>query len=330
MSYEDFIATLSKDTRDRIKKASEINTGKIPLASLGLTNSLNGGFGKGRQSLIWGNKSCGKSSMLLQSISLAQKRGEMCVWIDAENSYDKEWAARLGVDNDQLILAPAKSIDEVTAIGCDFMKSKADFVVIDSISALLPSTYFEKNDDLKEGLEGTKQIGTTSKELGVMVNKFNFINQSTALVMISQLRNKINTYGAVGAATGGEAMKFFSSTVVKLWSSASEREQITANITRNDKIVSIPVGRTVNYTVEYNKIGPPNQTGEYDFYYGGPTVGIDEIGEIVDLSEKAGYVHKGGAWYAFGDDKFQGKPKLVQWLKDNPVKIDELRTLLNG
>lgn len=331
MSFDDVYAKLSKRTRDRLKLASEVNKEILPTASVKLNRDLGGGFGKGRQTVVWGNKSAGKTSMLLQTIANAQKRGEVCAWIDAEGSYDRDWAERLGVDNERLILSESKSIDAVTADVVDFMEAEVDLVIVDSISALIPSTYFEKDDELKQGLEGTKQIGTVSKELAVAVNKFNYANKKTALVLISQLRNKITTYGGVADMAGGEAMKFFSSTIVKLWSSASEKEQIVGDVTRGDRIIKKPVGRPVNYTITYNKLGPPNLSGSYDFYYAGEQIGIDQVGEIVDLAEEAGVIHKGGAWYSYGDEKFQGRARMVEYLKENVAIREEIeQRVLNG
>lgn len=324
MGIEEIMAKLDKKTRDRVEAASNRNIEKLELASIGLNAALLGGVGMGRQTLVWGNKSAGKSSMCLQSIGMAQKQGKTCAWIDSESSFDPVWAEKLGVDTTQLIVSPAKDIDSWTLTICELMKHGVDAIVADSISSLIPSTYFEKGIELKEGLEGTKQIGTMSKELGIAVNKFNFMNKNTALVLISQARNKFNTYGAQLQPMGGEAMKFYSSTVIKLWSSASEREQITADFSRNDKIISKPVGRPVNFTVEFNKIGPPNQMGMYDFYYSGDFVGVDQIGEIADLAEKAGIINKGGAWYSFGDEKFQGRQKMVTWLRENPTVAEEI------
>lgn len=324
MGIEEVLAKLDKKTRDRVEAASNRNIDKIELASIGLNAALLGGVGAGRQTLVWGNKSAGKSSMCLQSVGIAQKQGKVCAWIDSESSFDPLWASRLGVDVEQLIISGSKDIDSWTEDICKLMKAGVDMIVADSISSLIPSTYFEKNEELKEGLEGTKQIGTMSKELGIAVNKFNYMNKNTALVLISQARNKFNTYGAQLQPMGGEAMKFYSSTVIKLWSSASEREQITADFSRGDKIVSRPVGRPVNFTVEFNKIGPPNQMGMYDFYYAGDFVGVDQIGEIADLAEKAGVITKAGAWYYYEDEKFQGRQKMVTWLRDNPVIAEDI------
>lgn len=332
MSIQDILAKLDKKTRMRVEAASNLEIKKLELASVGLNAALLGGVGMGRQTLVWGNKSAGKSSICLQSVGLAQKAGLSCAWLDSESSFDPKWAESLGVDTSELLVSSVKDIDSWTAVSCDLMQEGIDVLVSDSISSLIPSTYFEKADELKDGLEGTKQIGTMSKELGIAVNKFNYVNKKTALILISQARNKFNTYGAQLQPMGGEAMKYYSSTVIKLWSSASEREQITADIARGDKIISTPVGRPVTFTIEFNKIGPPNQSGQYDFYYGGNHLGVDQIGEIADLAEKLGIINKGGAWYSYGDEKFQGRQKMVNWLRENPVISEEItqKVLKNG
>jgi recombination protein RecA len=142
MSFDEVYAKLSKRTKDRLKIASEISKEILPTASVKLNRDLGGGFGKGRQTVVWGNKSAGKTSMLLQTIAEAQKRGEVCAWVDAEGSYDPDWASRLGVDNSKLLISESKSIDGVTADIVDFLEAEVDLVILDSISAILPSTYF--------------------------------------------------------------------------------------------------------------------------------------------------------------------------------------------
>lgn len=330
MALDDVLAKLDAKTRKRVERAREISIAKIPLASVGLNLALDGGIGRGRQTLIYGNKSAGKSSILLQTIGQAQKEGLSCAWIDAEKSFDPAWAERLGVDTEQLLVSKVMNMDEFTEVGVDLMNADVDLLVVDSISALIPSTYFEKPSEMKEGLSGTKQIGSKSKELGIAVNKFNFANKNTALVLISQIRNQFNTYGASLKPDGGQAVMFYSSTVIKLWSSAAEREQKTQELPLGDKLVSTPVGRPVTFTVEYNKIGPPSRIGEYDFYYDGPQVGIDQVGEIVDVGAKYGKITKGGAWYYYKDEKFQGRNRVVDWFKANPAEVDELIASVNG
>jgi recombination protein RecA len=125
--------------------------------------------------------------------------------------------------------------------------------------------------------------------------------------------------------TGGMAVKFFSSTVIKLWSSEAEANAIKSGIQVGDKIIEQKVGRPVNWIVDYNKLGPPNLSGQYDFYYQGGTVGIDLIGEIADVAEMMGIIQKGGAWYTVGEERIQGRAKVVEYLKNNPKIVKDLQ-----
>lgn len=321
-NVNDILAKLDKKTQSRLRRGSEIELTRFETASTGLNRALGGGFGHGRQSLVYGSKSAGKSSVLLESIGMGQKKGLSCAWIDAEGSYDKEWAERLGVNTDELIVSRDKSIHDMISTGSDLLVNGIDVLVVDSISALIPSTYFEKNDELGDGLDKTKQIGAHSKELGIAFNKFNYLNENTALIFISQQRNKFNSFGGASLKPqGGESIMFFSSTVVKLWASASDGEQKKKDFVLGDSIIQQPVGREVTYTVEFNKIGPPSSTGKYDFYYRGDHVGIDRYGEVADLSLDAGFVTKSGAWFKFEIDgqefKLQGRDSFVNAIKEN-------------
>jgi recombination protein RecA len=125
--------------------------------------------------------------------------------------------------------------------------------------------------------------------------------------------------------TGGMAVKFFSTTVVKLWSSEAEANAIKAGVKVGDKIIEQRVGRPVNWIIDYNKQGPPNLSGQYDFYYQGETIGIDGVGETLDVAEMYGLIEKGGAWYTIGEERFQGRAKAVQYLRDNPKVVKDLR-----
>ena len=287
--------------------------------------ALKGGFGFGRQILVWGNKSAGKSSFCLQMIADAQKNGKTCAWIDAESSYDAGWARSLGVDSDKLIYSPVKSINDMVDIGQQLMAAGVDIIVVDSISALLPAIYFEKDStDLKK-LEDTKQIGAEAKDMTHAVKMLNYANKNTLLVLISQQRNSFGGMHASHIPTGGMAVKFFSSTVIKLWSSEAEANAIKSGIQIGDKIIEQKVGRPVNWIVDYNKLGPPNLSGQYDFYYQGETVGIDSIGEILDVAEMMGIVQKGGAWYTVGKERFQGRAKTVEYLRSNPDIAEKIK-----
>jgi recombination protein RecA len=322
---EDILAKLDPKTRQRVQMATSVDAQKQQTPSIGLNLALKGGLGYGRQILVWGNKSAGKSSFCLQMIADAQKNGKTCAWIDAEASYDVAWAKTLGVDSDSLIYSQAKSINDMVDIATQLMDAGVDIIVVDSISALLPAIYFEKDStDLKK-LEDTKQIGAEAKDMTHAVKMLNYANKNTLLVLISQQRNQFGSMHASHIPTGGMAVKFFSSTIIKLWSSEAEANAIKSGIQVGDKIIEQKVGRPVNWIIDYNKLGPPNLSGQYDFYYQGESLGVDSIGEVCDVAEMMGIIQKGGAWYTVGEERFQGRAKVVDYLRNNPKIVEELR-----
>ena len=317
MITEEVLAKLDPKTRARVQLATTISVEKQKTPSIGLNMALKGGLGFGRQVLVWGNKSAGKSSFCLQMIAEAQKNEKTCAWIDAEASYDAEWAGKLGVNSETLIYSPAKSINDMVDIAQQLMEAGVDIIVVDSISALLPAIYFEKDStDLKK-LEDTKQIGAEAKDMTHAVKMLNYANKNTLLVLISQQRNQFGSMHASHIPTGGMAVKFFSSTVIKLWSSEAEANAIKAGIQVGDKIIEQRVGRPVNWIIDYNKLGPPNLSGQYDFYYQGEKLGVDSVGEVLDTAEMMGIIQKGGAWYTVGEERFQGRAKAVEYLRNN-------------
>ena len=294
---DDILAKLDPKTRNRVQSAVDVQVHKQPTPSIGLNMALKGGLAFGRQILVWGNKSAGKSSFCLQMIGMAQKEGKTCAWIDSEHSYDPAWAETLGVDSEKLIYSPAKTVNDMVDVATKLMEADVDIIVVDSISALLPAIYFEKDGNELKDLQDTKQIGAEAKDMTHAVKMLNYANKNTLLVLISQQRNQFGSMHASHIPTGGMAVKFFSSTVIKLWSSEAEANAIKAGVKVGDKIIEQKVGRPVNWIIDYNKVGPPNLSGQYDFYYQGETIGVDSVGETLDVAEMCGVVEKGGAWY---------------------------------
>jgi recombination protein RecA len=280
---EEILAKLSPKVLARAKMGSEVILQKQPTPSTGLNAALRGGIGYGRQTLIWGSKSAGKSTFCLGTLGLAQAAGKKVAFIDSEQSFDPSWAERLGVDTRKLIYTDVKTIEDMVGAGVEFMKAGIDVVTVDSISALLSSAYFEKDkkgDELKE-LSGTKQIGSEAREL----------------------------------ATGGHAVDFFSSTVIKLWSSAREADQIQGEVYNGDMILKEPIGREVTWSIDKNKLGPPNKTGSYNLFYDGSFIGIDNLGEAIDLAIALGIVEKKGNWLYYQDIKENGKAGFTAVLR---------------
>ena len=327
---DDILAKLDPKTRARVQSAQNVKVERQPTPSIGLNMALRGGLGYGRQVMVWGNKSAGKSSFCLQMIAVAQKEGKTCAWIDAEDSYDQEWAELLGVDSASLIHSKVKTINDMVDVSTKLMEAGVDIIVVDSISALLPAIYFEKDGNELKDLQDTKQIGAEAKDMTHAVKMLNYANKNTLLVLISQQRNQFGSMHASHIPTGGMAVKFFSSTVIKLWSSEAEANAIKAGVKVGDKIIEQRVGRPVNWIVDYNKLGPPNLSGQYDFYYQGDTLGIDAVGETLDVAEMCGIVEKGGAWYTVNGERFQGRAKAVAYLKENPDVVDSLIGEINA
>ena len=317
---EDILAKLDPKTRSRVQSAVDVQVERQPTPSIGLNLALKGGLGFGRQVLVWGNKSAGKSSFCLQMIAEAQKNGKTCAWIDAEASYDKGWAERLGVDSSKLIYSPAKTINDMVDVATQLMEAEVDLIVVDSISALLPAIYFEKDSSELKKLEDTKQIGAEAKDMTNAVKMLNYANNQTKptlLVLISQARNNITAMYTSQQPTGGMATKFYSSTIIKLFSSESDNQAIRGKIHSGDKIIEEKIGRKVRWDVQFSKTSPAFQSGEYDFYFRGNDIGIDSIADLVDTAEMLGFIERSGAWYTVNGERFQGRDKLVLGVKED-------------
>lgn len=324
IDIEEFMGQLDPKLRKQISTGTSVEIHKQKTPSIGLNSALKGGLGYGRQILVWGNKSAGKSSFCQQLIGMAQKEGKLCAWIDSEQSFDPEWASRLGVDTDRLIHTNAKTINDMVFQATELMKNHIDIIVVDSISALLPAIYFEKDSDELKQLENTKQIGAEARDMTNAVKMLNYANENTLLILISQQRNNIGAMYVSHQPTGGHAVKFFSSTVVKLWSSESENQAIKDKVATGDKLIEKKVGRQVTWHIDFNKTGPAFIGGQYDFYFDGEHIGVDNIAEVVDVAEQLGKIEKGGAWYTVLGERFQGRAKVVDWLRQNPEKVEEL------
>jgi recombination protein RecA len=320
-NLEEILAGLNPKLRKKISLGSEIEQTQFAKSpSFGLNRALNGGFPYGRQVLVWGNKSSGKSSFCLQLIAQAQQEGKVCAWIDAEMTYSPEWANKLGVDSSNLIHSTARTMNDMVDVGTDLMKAGIDIIVVDSISALLPAIYFEKDStDLKQ-LENTKQIGAEARDMTNAVKMLNYSNNQvkpTLLILISQARNNIGAMYVSQQPTGGMATKFYSSTIVKLFSSESDNQAIKGKIYVGDKIIEEKIGRKVRWDVQFSKTSPAFQTGEYDFYFRGSDLGVDSVADLVDTSEMLGFIERGGAWYTVEGERYQGREKLILGVKEN-------------
>jgi recombination protein RecA len=333
ITAEQALAQLDPKIRKRLTTGVGIKTEMQPTPSAGLNRALGGGFPYGRQVLLWGSKSSAKSSLCLQMIGMAQKEGKLCAWIDAEMSYDEEWAQKLGVDTSQLIYSEARSINDMVDVGVALLHAGVDLIVIDSISSLLPAVYFEKDSDELKALDQTKQIGAESKDLKhawLMLNYANNREKPALIVAISQARNNIQATYTQAAPTGGLTTQFMSSTIVKLFSSSSDSQAIKAKIKVGDKLIEQKVGRKVRWEVLNSKTSAPGDSAEYDFYYRGDKIGIDAVGDLVDTAEMLGLVTRTGAWYQLENgEKLQGRDAFVNYVRENVEYQNELRSKLD-
>jgi len=320
-TIEEAFALLDPKLRKRLSSGAGFTTHYQPTPSFGMNRALNGGFAYGRQVLIWGSKSSAKSSLCLQTIALAQKDGKLCAWIDAEMSYSEEWAKKLGVDTDNLIVSQARTINEMVEVGTALMNAGVDLIVVDSITSLLPAIYFEKGTDELKELENTKQIGAESRDFSNALKMLNYVNNKvkpTLFILISQSRNNISAMYTSQQPTGGQAAKFYSSTIIKLFSSESDNQAIKGKIPVGDKLIEEKIGRKVRWDIQFSKTSPAFQSGEYDFYFRGDKLGVDAIGDLVDTAELMGIVERTGAWYILPDgSKVQGRDGFVNRVRDD-------------
>jgi recombination protein RecA len=335
VSIEDVLAQLNPKLRKNILVGDAVpKTEYAATPSFGLNRALNGGLPYGRQVLIWGSKSSAKSSLCLQMIGIAQKEGKVCAWIDAEMSYDKDWAEKLGVDTSKLIVSQARTINEMVDVGINLIEAGVDMIVVDSITSLLPAIYFEKDSTELKQLENTKQIGAESRDFSNAWKMLNYANNKvkpTLLVLISQSRNNISAMYTSQQPTGGQATKFYSSTVIKLFSSESDNQAIKGKIHVGDKIIEEKIGRKVRWELQFSKTSPAFQSGEYDFYFRGDSLGIDTIGDLVDTAEIGGYINRTGAWYQLDDGtKVQGRDGLINRVKEDLDLQESLKTKLSN
>ena len=327
-TIDEALAMLDPKLRKKVGPAVGIKTEFQPTPSPGLNRALGGGFPYGRQVLLWGSKSSAKSSLCLQTIGMAQKEGKLCAWVDAEMSYDEEWAKRLGVNTEELIYSEARSVNDMVDVVTSLLHAGVDLVVIDSISSLLPAVYFEKDSHELKQLENTKQIGAESKDLKhawLMINYANNQEKPALIIAISQSRNNIGAMYTQSVPTGGQTTQFMSSTIIKLFSSSSDAQAIKAKVKSGDKLIEQKVGRKVRWEVTNSKTSAPGDSAEYDFYYRGDYIGVDTIADLVDTAEMLGHVNRTGAWYQLEDgSKLQGRDAFVERVKEDEALRNQL------
>ena len=325
-NIDEILSRLNPRTQQSIRRANEIKIVRQKLPSIALTKALNGGLVYGTQTTVWGNRSAGKSAFCLQTIGMAQDEDRACALVDAERAFDPEWATRLGVDtssSNQLIVTPIASLSDATDAVADLVKSGIDLVVIDSISALLPDSFYDDKGELKD-ISETGQIGRFSKGMGDFSKMINSLNQHTQIMLISQIRNEFNKWGTKLTPMGGKGLDHHNSTSIKLWASTAEGDQIKDEVAEGDILITEPVGRKVTWTLDKARGRGMGQSHHYNLFYNGDFVGIDTAGELLDIGVVYGKVRKSGAWYYIYDEKFQGEKNAAKYLRQNPDIVAKL------
>ncbi len=280
----------------------------IPSGSLSLDVALGiGGFPKGRIIEIYGPESSGKTTFALHAIAEAQKLGGRVAFIDAEHSLDPQYAARLGVNTNDLLLSQPDNGEQALEICEALVRSGAiSIIVIDSVAALVPQAEIEgEMGDTHVGLQA-RLMSQALRKLSGIINKTN-----TTAIFINQLREKVGVmFGNPETTPGGRALKFYSS--VRLEIRRSEQIKDGTNI----------VGNKTNVKVVKNKMAPPFKTCSVDIMYG---EGVSQEGELVDLASNAGIVEKSGSWYSYNGEKIgQGKENVKALLKSNKPMKEEI------
>lgn len=323
VSVDDILATLDKDTLSMVRRGRDITKEKIPTASFGINHLLDGGLSIGKQHTFWGNEQAGKSALMLQTIALNQKLGNPCAYIDAEHSFDYEWAQRLGVDVDKLLVSQASTISDVANLQVKFINAGMRLIVIDSTSALMPKSFF-KEGEMKE-FDKAGQIGQLAKDLGQMCKMVQGINFSCAIVHISQVRMDLgNSFMPGMKPTGGKETEHSDSFRIRMFSSKSEKQAIMGSIERGGILIEERIGRNVTWNVDKNKINGRYGTGEYGLYVLGDQVGVDRASELIAYGIKYGVVEKVGAWYTIYGERFHGDAKAKTYVRDNPEVAEKL------
>ena len=300
--------TYGKGSIMRLGENTGIVVEAIPTGSLSLDLALGiGGVPKGRIVEIYGPESSGKTTLALHIVAEAQKRGGEVAFIDAEHALDPSYAQALGVDIDSMLISQPDTGEQGLEICEALVRSGAiDVVVVDSVAALTPRAEIE-------GDMGDSHVGLLARLMSQALRKLagSIAKTNCIVIFINQLREKVGVvYGNPEVATGGRALKFYSSV------------RIDVRRTESLKNGSEIIGNRTRARVVKNKVAPPFKEAEFDIMYG---EGISKVGELVDLGVKLDLLQKSGSWFSMGETRLgQGRDAVKQYLKENPEVAERI------
>ncbi len=296
----------------RLGQRDTLSIATIPTGSLAVDAAIGaGGFPRGRVVEIYGPESSGKTTLALSVVAQAQKGGGVAAFIDAEHALDAEYAGKLGVDIDNLLVSQPDFGEQALEIAEMLVRSNAvDVVVVDSVAALVPRAEIE-------GEMGDSHVGLQARLMSQALRKLTAIvaKSKTCMVFINQIREKIGVmFGSPETTTGGRALKFYSSVRIDIRRIAAIKDG------------DVVTGSRIKVKIVKNKIAAPFRLAEFDLDYG---EGISRVGELIDMGVDKKLVGKSGAWYNYGDVRLgQGRENAKQFLRDNPDLSDEIETAL--
>ncbi|WP_207204716.1 recombinase RecA [Miniphocaeibacter massiliensis] len=292
----------------RLGDAPRQNIDSIPTGAINLDVALGiGGLPRGRVVEIYGPESSGKTTLALHVVAEAQKAGGLAAFIDAEHALDAQYAEKLGVNTDDLIISQPDTGEQALAICESLVRSSAlDVVVVDSVAALVPRAEIEGDmGDSHMGLQA-RLMSQALRKLTAVISKAN-----TTVIFINQLREKIGVmFGNPETTTGGRALKFYSSVRIEVRRAEAIKD--------GDSII----GNRTRVKVVKNKVAPPFKQVEFDIMYG---LGISKTGTLLDLAADADIVNKAGAWYSYEGERLgQGREKAKDYLENNTDILNEI------